>query len=139
MKKTLCLILIIFLLSACSPQLVNVEKKLEIQEKVFVIPDNPGRVTFVEGVKVIQLEARQWEFIPNEIVLNQGEKVRIEAYSSDILHGLEIKALGIDEKLEPGTLTKIEFIAETPGTYDFRSSQYSGVGFNNMKGKIIIE
>lgn len=45
-----------------------------------------------DGVRVVEVKARQFEFEPETIVVRKGEKVRLEVTSEDVKHGIAISA-----------------------------------------------
>ena len=89
-------------------------------------------------VKVFDMVAKQWEFSPNKIEVNEGDTVILNVKSIDVDHGLAIPALGINKFLSPGNTVKIEFVAHQKGTFVFACSVSCGVGHTGMSGKIIV-
>ena len=92
----------------------------------------------VDGVRVVAVTARQFEFDPSTIVVRQGEKVRLEVTSEDVTHGIGIEAYDIDQLLPPGETKEIEFTADKTGTHHFHCSIYCGKGHNEMHGELIV-
>lgn len=90
-------------------------------------------------VKEINLEAYQFSYSPDTITVNKGDIVKIHATSRDVPHGIFIKEYAINEKVEKGKTTDIEFIADKTGEFDILCSVYCGRGHSNMKGKLIVE
>lgn len=91
-----------------------------------------------DGVRVIKVAARQFEFDPDTIVVRQGERIRLEVTSEDVTHGIEIEGLNIDRTLEPGKTEAIPFTAGEPGRYHFHCSVYCGKGHGDMHGELIV-
>lgn len=90
-------------------------------------------------VTTIQMTARQWEFVPNPIRVKEGDQVRLEITSPDVLHSFSLPDFGIDEELAPGKTSIIEFVADKKGTFDFGCAVYCGAGHGNMRGQLIVE
>ena len=88
--------------------------------------------------KEFDIIARQWQFSPDTIEVNQGDRVILNVKSIDVAHGLAIREFGINEYLSPGQTTKIEFTADRKGTYSFFCSVSCGVGHSRMRGTLII-
>jgi cytochrome c oxidase subunit 2 len=107
---------------------------------------------------VIEVVARTFEFIPNEIHVKAGERVQIKLRSADRAHGLKLDLYpeGAAEDGAPGLVFEhpqddakvdkhkdrvIEFVAARAGTYDFKCSvQCSmGHGHDRMTGKLIVD
>jgi cytochrome c oxidase subunit II len=112
----------------------------------------------VNSAHMIELVAKTFEFIPNEIHVKAGERVQIKLRSADRAHGLRLNIYpeGAEEGGDPGLVFErpqdvakvekhkervIEFIAARPGTYDFKCSvQCSmGHGHDRMIGKLIVD
>ncbi len=91
------------------------------------------------AVHEIKMTAKKYEFNPEEIRVKQGEKVRLLITATDRSHGIEIKELGIKVRLEEGKETPVEFVAVTPGEYEFHCSVRCGWRHGSMKGKLIVE
>ena len=92
--------------------------------------------TLSNGVRVIQVRAKKYEFIPGEIVVRQGEKVRLDLSSEDVTHGIELSEFKVDQRIEPGKPVSVEFIAAKAGTYAFHCSVFCGMGHMSMRGKL---
>ena len=108
---------------------------------------------------VIEVTAKTFEFVPNEIHVKVGERVQIKLTSADRAHGLKLDLYpeGASEDGKPGLLFDhpqddakvekkkgrvIEFVAARPGTYDFKCSvqcSMFGHGHDKMTGKLIVE
>jgi heme/copper-type cytochrome/quinol oxidase subunit 2 len=108
---------------------------------------------------VIEVTAKTFEFIPNEIHVKVGERVQIKLRSSDRAHGLKLNLYpeGASEDGNPGLVfdhpqddakvekkkdRAIEFVAARAGTYDFKCSvqcSMMGHGHDRMTGKLIVE
>ncbi len=94
--------------------------------------------TLENGVRVVKVTARQYEFDPSEVVVNQGDQVRLEVTATDVEHGLAIADYDIDRKLEPGKTETIEFVADKAGSHPFHCSVYCGSGHREMTGNLIV-
>jgi cytochrome c oxidase subunit II len=99
-----------------------------------------GRPLYGQGtVHEIHMTAKKYEYAPAEIHVKQGEKVRLLITATDRKHGFEIKELGVKTDLEKGKETPVEFDASKVGTYEFRCSDFCGLGHKGMKGKLIVD
>lgn len=87
----------------------------------------------------ITVVARKFEFNPNVITVNQGDRVRLVITASDRDHGFKLEAFKINQALKKGKPTTIEFTAERAGTFSFQCSDFCGLGHGRMKGKIVVE
>ena len=158
MKKSLLIfcIISILLISACSqqpaqtksqPKITISEKnpaaeapaqaKAPAPEKTASAEENTAAPT--SGVKEFDITAKQFEFIPSVITVNKGDKVRLDVKSIDVTHGFSILEYGINENINPGKTTIIEFTADKTGEFAFFCSVYCGTGHSGMKGKLVVE
>ncbi len=159
MKNYLLLfgIILVFLISACSQQLDSVQPAP--QPKAVVEPADesseepiqagmpvPGQedveemvVEPVSNAKEFDMTARQWEFTPSTIRVKEGDRVKLNIKSMDVTHGFAISEFGVNERLEPGKTTTVEFTADKKGEYIFFCSVPCGAGHRDMKGKLIVE
>ena len=97
-------------------------------------------IKHAEGnVQEVRLEAYQYGYSPERIVVKKGETVKLLATSRDVPHGVFIKEYGINEKVEKGKDKEIEFIADKVGEFDILCSVYCGRGHHSMKSKLIVE
>jgi cytochrome c oxidase subunit 2 len=107
---------------------------------------------------VIEVVAKTFEFVPNEIHVKAGERVQIKLHSADRAHGLKLNLYpegasqdgppGLvfdhpqdDAKVEKHRDRIIEFVAARAGTYDFQCSVKCsmGHGHDRMTGKLIVD
>jgi cytochrome c oxidase subunit 2 len=92
----------------------------------------------VNGIRVIKMTAKRYEYDPSVITVDQGDKVRLEITSQDVTHGFGLKEYKINRKLEPGKTEIIEFTADKAGTFEFRCTVFCGIGHLGMKGKLVV-
>ncbi|MDR9852677.1 cupredoxin domain-containing protein [Paenibacillus sp. VCA1] len=86
-------------------------------------------------VKEITVNAKSFEFSPNEIKVKKGDKVKITLKNTDGAHGLEIPEFKVNLQKDGSA----EFTADKAGTFDFDCSVMCGAGHGDMKGKLIVE
>jgi len=91
------------------------------------------------GMRVINVEGENFSFIPNEIRVKVGEKVKVVFTSNDMTHDFVVDELNIRTPItQAGDTAEVEFSADTPGEYEF----YCSVGqhrANGMFGTLIVE
>lgn len=90
-------------------------------------------------VREINVIAKQWDFDPNEIIVSQGDTVKLTVTSIDVNHGFAIPAYGIDEFLSPGDEVAFEFVADKKGSFPFLCSVVCGSGHGRMRGTLVVE
>lgn len=120
------------------------------------VRSSAGRSQQADQPQVIDVSAKKYEFTPSEIRVKQGAKVELKVHSSDETHGIELdvypegakdkkmpglvfSAPGENGKVSKGTDQVLDFVAQVPGTYDFKCAKMCGMGHGRMKGKLIVE
>jgi cytochrome c oxidase subunit 2 len=87
----------------------------------------------------IDVVARRFAFEPAEIDVRSGEHIALLVRSADGVHGLEIRALKVKQRIpRGGSITRIEFVAPAPGQYPILCSEYCGADHEDMKGLLIV-
>ena len=90
-------------------------------------------------VKKLVIEAYDFGFKQSDVIINEGDRVRLTFKSTSGRHGLGITGLGIDSGVvEEGGETIIEFVADKAGTYSYRCNVPCGSGHKAMKGNLTI-
>jgi cytochrome c oxidase subunit II len=89
--------------------------------------------------KTFDIEAKDFEFIPNIITVNQGDTVILNLKSTDVTHGFYLKDFNIDKKLEPNQTVQVKFVADKKGTFTFRCNVPCGEGHMEMTGTFIVQ
>ncbi|MFW6145912.1 MAG: cupredoxin domain-containing protein [Planctomycetota bacterium] len=92
----------------------------------------------IDGVRIVEVVARQFEFDPAVIVVQEGETVRLKGTSADLTHGMGIEAYDIDRPLEPDKTVTIEFTADIPGRHHVHCTVYCGPGHDDMHGELVV-
>jgi cytochrome c oxidase subunit 2 len=87
---------------------------------------------------VVEIEARRYEFVPDPVVVNQGETVRLEITSTDVEHGIAITDFDIEEDLPAGETVTVEFEADDAGSHHMHCSVFCGPGHERMHGQLLV-
>ncbi len=88
--------------------------------------------------RVIELTARRFAYVPNEIALKAGERVVVAIRSLDFMHGMNLPDLGIRLDLVPGQVTRLNLHPKAPGVIDFVCDNFCGDGHEDMHGRFVI-
>ncbi len=116
-----------------------VEFKPESETKVEAKTDPEQEQPKEPELKVFTIEARQWEFSPAVITVNQGDRVQLNVTSTDVQHGISILTFGVSANLQPGKTVTLDFIADKKGTFSMVCSVFCGAGHGSMKGSLIVQ
>ena len=136
MKAYLSLIIIsLFIFSACASQ----DSGDVTSDTSNTRTNEQGKTTIDSRLKEIDVVAKMWEFSPSEIVVNKGDRIRLNINSIDVKHGMSIPAFSVSEDLEPGKTVKVEFTADKAGTFEFSCNVFCGDGHSDMKGTLIVK
>jgi len=111
-----------------------------------------------QDVQVIPITAKKYKFSPSAVHVKAGMRIQLKITAIDRDHGFKISVVpeGADAPIHPGLEfdppqgnngsklkkseeTKIEFIAKTAGTYEFRCSVACGIHHGRMKGQLVVD
>ena len=70
-------------------------------------------------VRVINVVARKFEFVPGEIHVKQGETVRLQFTAPEVPMGFNLADLDLRTDIVPGKVSTLELTAGDAGTYTF--------------------
>jgi nitrous-oxide reductase len=95
-----------------------------------------------DTVEVFMTAVRS-HFNPEHITVKQGDKVvwrvtNIER-AVDAVHGFAVPGYNIAASIEPGETIRIEFVADTPGTFPFYCSEFCSALHLEMMGYFMVE
>jgi heme/copper-type cytochrome/quinol oxidase subunit 2 len=124
-----------------------------------MLPSLPGRTladTQTQGIQVVEITDKKYEFDPSPIRVKQGARVQLKITATDHAHGFKINSFpeGSPSNGAPGLVfsspqscqkiakhetVSIEFVAQTAGTYAIRCCVVCGWHHRAMKGELIVE
>jgi len=99
---------------------------------------SPRRAHAEGGPRVIEITAKRFAFNPNQITIKKGETVKIRLTSEDVTHGFFMRALKIDEEVEPGKPTEITLTPQAAGTFTTICDHFCGANHGNMNMTITV-
>jgi cytochrome c oxidase subunit 2 len=95
--------------------------------------------TPAESVKSFDITASRFEFQPATIEVTQGDRVKLTLHSADTTHGFAIAELKVKMKIpKGGAPVTAEFVADTPGTFQIKCSEYCGPGHKQMTATLVV-
>ena len=94
----------------------------------------------VQETKEVQITAKKYEFSPETVEVKSGTRIIFKITALDREHGFEIaKVKNSCVKIKKGETATVEYVAEKPGTVEFRCCVFCGLGHRGMKGKIVVQ
>jgi len=89
--------------------------------------------------KEIQMTAKKFEFSPNVVEVSAGTRIVFKITAVDREHGFQIAGAKTGcVKIKKGETATVEYLADTPGTVEFKCCVFCGTGHGGMKGKIVV-
>lgn len=89
--------------------------------------------------RVFIVTASRFEFTPDLLEVEAGDRVRIALRSEDVTHGFAIEGYDVDVTIPAsGEAVLVELVADRPGTFPFACSRYCGVGHEGMQGRLVV-
>ena len=89
--------------------------------------------------RVIEIEAKRFQYTPGEIRVKRGETVTLAIRSLDFVHGFSLPDLGVRADLVPGQVTRLRIKAKETGKFTFLCDNFCGDGHEDMNGTLIVE
>jgi heme/copper-type cytochrome/quinol oxidase subunit 2 len=83
-----------------------------------------------------RIEASRYQYLPESISVNPGDRVTIELAATDVVHGLFIDGYDLNVTADPGQSAKLSFVADRSGSFRFRCSVTCGALHPFMIGKL---
>jgi cytochrome c oxidase subunit 2 len=91
------------------------------------------------SARVIPVVARKFVFVPNEIVVKEGESVVLEFTAPEIAMGFYAPDLGLRALVVPGLVARVPFRADRAGRFDFLCDVFCGDGHEGMSGHLVVQ
>ena len=82
---------------------------------------------------IININASRWDYSPNKVTVNKGDRVKIVVNNIDTNHGISIPNYGVFG------IGEVEFIANRTGTFSFYCPTFCGSGHREMTGTLIVK
>ena len=102
---------------------------------------SPKQEAAAREVRVVNILAERFFFVPSRFRVNPGELVELRIRSADTNHGFRIRKAGINvvvPKRGKGEV-RVRFRADKKGSYAFECSKACGAGHNMMRGAIVVK
>ena len=89
--------------------------------------------------RTIKVVARKFVFIPNEIVVRQGEAVVLEFTAPEVAMGFCAPALGLRTLIVAGEPARVAWQPDRAGRFDFLCDVFCGEGHEGMNGHLVVQ
>ncbi|HQR04589.1 MAG: cupredoxin domain-containing protein [Proteobacteria bacterium] len=89
--------------------------------------------------RVIEIEARRFQYTPSQIVARRGETVTLAVRAIDFTHGFSLPELGTRIDLIPGRVVKLRLQLTRAGRFTYLCDNFCGDGHEGMNGTLIVE
>jgi cytochrome c oxidase subunit 2 len=80
----------------------------------------------------VEVTAKKFSFEPAEITVQKGQAVDLVVKSTDVAHGLKIRELNLDIKVNKGATADAQFTPDKTGTFVGHCSVFCGSGHGRM-------
>ena len=87
---------------------------------------------------IFEMTTKQWEFEPNQIIVEQGQTVGIKLQSTDVPHGFAINEYNIYTFVPAGQTVDISFVATETGVFEIFCNIFCGEGHSTHRGQLIV-
>lgn len=88
--------------------------------------------------QVVKITAQRFHYTPSEFQVKAGQPVVLEFTSLDFVHGFSMPGLKLRADLPPGTVTRLSFTVDKPGTYEFLCDNFCGDKHEEMEGRMVV-
>ena len=104
-----------------------------------VAPARPGAEAPAPRTVTVEMTAKRFAFLPEQVEVVEGDDVTINVRSADGTHGIEIGRLELKKAIpRGGEVVTLAFTAPAPGRYLITCSEYCGRGHDDMKSVLIV-
>jgi len=91
------------------------------------------------AVHAVAVTASRYRFDPPQIVVVQGDVVKVDLRTADIAHSMTIDAYRIAKRVTPAGPVTFEFRATQPGTFSYYCNLQIDNGCREMRGQLIVK
>jgi cytochrome c oxidase subunit 2 len=92
-----------------------------------------------DSAQIVKIQAQQWSFSPNTIMLSKGQTVDFELTSADVHHGFNLPDFGVRGDIIPGQISKVRVTLDKAGSFNFHCDYYCGSGHEGMSGTLVVQ
>ena len=107
--------------------------KLSFAAAVAIIAAVFTTATGSADARRIDIQAKRFEYTPNEITLKKGEPVVLVFHSQDVTHGFKLKEFNIKVDIPKNSSVEVAFTPNTVGDFVGQCAHFCGEGHGGMK------
>ena len=101
-----------------------------------------GSVTALVGakpkVRVINVVAKKFVFVPNEIHVKKGETILLKFTAPEVPMGFNLADFGVRTDIIPGNPATLQLTPDKAGSFTFACDIFCGSGHEDMNGLFIV-
>ncbi len=90
------------------------------------------------AVRVIDVVARKFEFVPGEIHVRRGEPVELHLTAPEVPMGFHLYDFRLRVDVAPGRVAVLRLRPDKVGTFIFACDVFCGSGHEDMSGSLIV-
>jgi cytochrome c oxidase subunit II len=92
-----------------------------------------------DGTIEVQVITMMFAFVPNEIRVPPGRRIRFRLTSGDVTHGFIIAGTNANTMVVPGYIAQFTTTFDTPGDYLLMCHEFCGTGHHAMHGRVVVD
>ena len=98
----------------------------------------PNLGTRVEpnGQVTTRIVATQFAFVPNCIVVPEGQDVTLRLASPDVIHGILVSGTNVNTMVVPGYVSQVHTVFRTTGDLLMPCHEFCGLGHSQMLARV---
>ncbi|MBN1544266.1 hypothetical protein JW898_02275 [Candidatus Woesearchaeota archaeon] len=90
-------------------------------------------------LSIISINAYQFAYEPDRVVVRYGDDVLLTVTSLDVGCGFALPDFGVNVRVPAEESVQVRFTADRMGEFGFFNPVYSGRGWKDMEGKLVVE
>ncbi len=118
---------------------------IDLNRRTLVLAAGAAALGCVGGVaagagegRVIDIVAKKFEYVPNEIRVKRGEAVQLRFTAPEVTMGFNLPDFKVRADLLPGQVTTVQLAPDRAGTFTFACDIFCGSGHEDMSGTLIV-
>ena len=97
---------------------------------------NLGTVVEPNGQITTRIVATQFAFVPNCVVVPEGQNVTLRLSSPDVIHGILVAGTNVNTMVVPGYVSQVHTVFRTTGDLLMPCHEFCGLGHSQMWARV---